>query len=104
MLQHLESIHYIVGVLAAVGSFALWVVKMHIQMLEQKIDLQDKFNREHADNCLNGLKEINAKLDDLKADIAKHNAEYSVLRVEVDAVKEQVGKLSAWFTSLIDRK
>jgi len=103
MSVYLENLHYIVGILATLGGFALWVIRMHIKMIEQKMDMQEKFNREHADNCLAGLKEINKKLDKLSADISKHNAEYSAVRVEVDNIKEKVGRLEAWFGAVIEK-
>lgn len=100
----IENLHYIVAVLATLGAGYVYHQKLREDLINQKIDMLDKFNREHADNCLAGLKEINTKLDKLSGELAEHNAEYSVLRVEVDNVKEQVGKLSAWFSAVIDKK
>jgi len=99
-----ETLHYIVAVLSVLGGAFLYHQRLREQLLVQRMDMLDNFNREHADNCLRGLKEINEKLDKINDAISKHNAEYSVLRVEVDGIKEQVSHLNAWFSSVIDNK
>lgn len=99
----MEVIHYVVGVLSIIGSAFLYHQRLREQLITQRIDMMDKFNREHADNCFNGLKEISKKLDDLKANISEHNAEYSAVKVEVENIKNKVDRLEAWFGKIIEK-
>jgi len=100
----MDTIHYIVAILSVIGSAFLYNQRSREELINQRIDMIDQFNREHADNCLSGLKEINKKLDDLKDQISRHDIENSTVKLEVENIKGKVDRLEAWFGKVIEQK
>ena len=100
----METLHYIIVILSVIGGGFIYHQKLREQLITQRIDMMDTFNREHATNCLEGLKEINRKLDDLREQISHHDIEYTTVRNDVDNIKVKVDRLEAWFGKVIESK
>lgn len=108
----METIHYIFAVLAVIGAFAAHYLStreqqiyVSITSLETRIDKIEKVDHEQFKQCIDLIKEINTKLDDIKDTLSQHAIANSALTTEVDNIKEKVGRLEAWFGAVIeDRK
>jgi len=83
----METIHYVVVVLTAIATFFIYHQRLREELINQRIDMLDQFNRQHAENCLDGLKEIKETLKKIEAQLTEHTVNNAAIQIEVERLK-----------------